>query len=87
MISVECFRSGRSPLPAARTVEGQGVCVVVRDANEQALGYFYFEEETGPAIGGRRRLGDYRAVSALAWQGAARVTRRAERVVLQIRRR
>ena len=57
MISVECFRSGRSPLPAARTVEGQGVCVVVRDANEQALGYLYFEEETGPAIGGRRRWG------------------------------
>jgi len=50
MISVECFRSGRSPLPAGRTVEGQGVCVVVRDANEQALGYFYFEEELAPTL-------------------------------------
>ena len=33
--------------PAPWTVEEQAACFIVRDANEQALGYFYFEEEPG----------------------------------------
>jgi hypothetical protein len=42
-------------MPARRflppwTVDGQGVCVVVRDANERALGYFYFEQELAPTL-------------------------------------
>jgi len=35
--------------PPPWTVEEQEACFVVRDANGQALGYFYFEEEPDPA--------------------------------------
>jgi hypothetical protein len=33
--------------PAPWSIEGQDACFVVRDANGQALGYFYFEDEPG----------------------------------------
>jgi len=33
--------------PPPWSVEEQAACFVVRDANKQALGYFYFEEEPG----------------------------------------
>jgi len=33
--------------PSPWTVEELNDCFVVRDANGQALGYFYFEEEPG----------------------------------------
>jgi hypothetical protein len=35
------------PLPPPWSVEEQKACFVVRDANRQALGYSYFEEEPG----------------------------------------
>jgi hypothetical protein len=34
------------PLPAA-SVEETDACFIVRDANRQALGYYYFEDEPG----------------------------------------
>ena len=33
--------------PAPRSVEELEACFVVKDANGQKLGYFYFEEEPG----------------------------------------
>jgi hypothetical protein len=33
--------------PPPWTVEEQPACFVVRDANKQALGYFYIEDEPG----------------------------------------
>jgi hypothetical protein len=33
--------------PPPWSVEEQSACFVLRDANGQALGYFYFEEESG----------------------------------------
>ena len=38
--------SGRG-FPSPWTVEDQDACFIVRDANGQALGYFYFEEDAG----------------------------------------
>ena len=33
--------------------DGNDACFIVRDANGQALGYFYFENEAGTASNGR----------------------------------
>ena len=38
--------SGRG-FPSPWTVEDEDACFVVTDANGQALGYFYFEEDHG----------------------------------------
>ena len=38
--------SGRG-FPSPWTVEDDDACFIVRDANGQALGYFYFEEDHG----------------------------------------
>jgi hypothetical protein len=38
--------SGRG-FPSQWTVEDHDACFIVRDANGQALGYFYFEEDAG----------------------------------------
>jgi hypothetical protein len=41
MISAECFRSGRSPFPAAPSVEDIGAAFVVKDGGGQKLAYVY----------------------------------------------
>jgi hypothetical protein len=33
--------------------EDQDACFIVRDANGQALGYFYFEEDAGRRLAGK----------------------------------
>jgi hypothetical protein len=44
--------SGRS-FPSPWTVEEPNDCVVVRDANGQALGHFYYEEEPAAPVTGK----------------------------------
>jgi len=44
--------SGRS-FPSPWTVEELNDCFVVRDANGQALGHFYYEEEPAASITGK----------------------------------
>ena len=46
--------SGRS-FPSPWTVEELNDCVVVRDANGQALGHFYYEEEPAASVTGKAK--------------------------------
>jgi hypothetical protein len=45
--------SSRRFSPPWTLEENNGACLIVRDKNEQALGYFYFEDEPGPTCGGK----------------------------------
>ena len=45
----------RRGFPSPWTVEELNDCVVVRDANGQALGHFYYEEEPPASITGKAK--------------------------------
>jgi hypothetical protein len=46
--------SGRGGFPSPWTVdEDHDACFIVRDANGQTLGYFYFEEDPGRRSAGK----------------------------------
>jgi hypothetical protein len=57
-------RNDGPPLPAALVDRGAHECFIVRDADGQALGYFYFDEEQqSPAIDRRLTRDDARRMA------------------------
>jgi hypothetical protein len=49
--------------PPPWSIDQLDECFIVRDADGQALGYFYFEEQQSPAIDKRLTLDDARRMA------------------------